>query len=86
MKRSHIVALFAGGTALAGLYAIDEHRNCQPDATGQNPSYCSSSSSSSHGGYSSSGGSSYSAYGSSSQSSVARGGFGGMGAAHGGGS
>jgi len=83
MKRSHIVALFAGGTALAGLYAYDESRNCRPDATGEIPSHCSSSSSSSssHSSSSSSGGSSWSSYG-----SVARGGFGGMGAFHGGGS
>jgi hypothetical protein len=81
MKRSHIVALFAGGTALAGVYAYNENRNCQPNAMGDNSSYCSRSSSGSHGGYSSSGGGS-----SSSHGSVAHGGFGGTGAAHGGGS
>jgi hypothetical protein len=79
MKRSQMILLFAGGTTLAGVYAYNENQNCRPDAMGQ--TYCSSSSSSSHGSYSSSGGSN-----SSSHSGVAHGGFGGMGAAHGGGS
>jgi hypothetical protein len=80
MKRSPIVLLFAGGTALAGVYAYNESQNCRPDAMSESSSYCSSSSS--HGGSGSSGGrSSW-----SSHSSVARGGFGGMGAFHGGGS
>jgi hypothetical protein len=80
MKRSQMIMLFAGGSALAGVYAYDENRNCRPDAMGEGSSYCSNSSS--HGSYSGSGGGARS----SSSSSVARGGFGGMGAAHGGGS
>jgi hypothetical protein len=79
MKRSQVIMLFAGGTALAGIYAHGENQNCRPDATGNTSSYCSQSSSGHH--YYGFGGGT----GSSSSSSVARGGFGGMGAAHGGG-
>jgi hypothetical protein len=79
MKRSQVIMLFAGGTALAGVYAHNENQNCRPDATGNTSSYCSRSSI--HHYYGFGGGS-----GSSSSSSVARGGFGAMGAAHGGGS
>lgn len=79
MKSSQMIMLFAGGTALAGVYAYNENQNCRPDAMGENASHCSRSSihhySSGWGGGTSS----------SSSSSVARGGFGAMGAAHGGG-
>jgi len=78
MKRSQVIMLFAGGTALAGVYAHHENQNCRPDASGNTPSYCSHGSSGHYYGF---GGGT----GSSSSSSVARGGFGAMGAAHGGG-
>ena len=80
MKRSHIVMLFAGGTALAGVYAYSENQNCRPDAIGEAQSHCSSrgssgSSAGSHMGWSSS----------SSSSSTVHGGFGMTGGFHGGG-
>ncbi|WP_068026811.1 hypothetical protein [Rhodoplanes sp. Z2-YC6860] len=78
MKRTQMIMLFAGGTALAGVYAHNENQNCRPDAMNENASNCSRSSIH-H--YSSWGGGT----GSSSSNSVARGGFGAMGSFHGGG-
>ena len=84
MKRSQIISLLAGGTALAGIYAFDESRQCRPDALGETSPQCSRGNSSGGG----SGGSrgSSSSYGAYSSNSTVRGGFGSMGFFHGGGS
>jgi hypothetical protein len=78
MKRSQVVMLLAGGTALAGLYACGES-GCQPDVAGEPSSFCANRGTGGH----VSGFSGASGFGEAS--SAARGGFGEGGAAHGGG-
>ena len=78
MKRSQVVMLLAGGTALAALYAYSES-DCQPDSADKQSLSCADRGSGGH----ASG--AFSSPGSGGETAAARGGFGGEGAAHGGG-